>query len=319
MTVKKLINLEWEVKNLSFDQSGTFLAVAGTDVRLCRAYRTTSNATLQVLAGCAPLHLKAKKLTWTWTLKNILITDDGNNKLKKYAEIGILPNLDYTFLKNFVQEEGVTKKTNTYTHPASNNKVEITEVNAEPIPKHLVFKDGSKNNNNVGTAFIHFIHGNSQYRHEAGFKLVSYTTVPEGEIYAIYQAISYIYTLKNYRGHLRICTDSQMALHRINSENSKCYTTNLIQDKLTNLHSFKVSFAWMKGYCGIQGNQAADRLAKQFANSEHNIIYTELTENNIKNLLQETIIQLWQMEWEKGDTGRVTYGFIPNIQHCLKM
>ncbi|XP_023216963.1 uncharacterized protein LOC111619467 [Centruroides sculpturatus] len=230
-------------------------------IRMCRAYRTTSNAALQVLAGCTPLYLKVKMLTWTWTFNNIQITKEGLNNLTKYADIGCLPNLDYNFLQTFVNN-GIIKEKSKYVHPTNNYKADITDINAEPYPTNFIFTDGSKNNRNVGASFIHFKHGNANFKHEAGFKLASYCSVPDAELYAIFQAISYIYTLKDYKGHLRICTDSQTSLRRINSDYFDCDMINNIRNKLKNIHNYKISFAWVKGRSGVQGNEEADRLAK---------------------------------------------------------
>ncbi|XP_067139277.1 uncharacterized protein [Centruroides vittatus] len=286
-------------------------------LRLCRAYRTTSNAALQVLAGIMPLHLKVKILTWTWTLDNILITTENLNKLTKYADIGCLSNLDWDLLNTFEQEGNFKKKTN-YAHPARNKNVFITDMYDNPFPMHFIFTDGSKSGENVGASFVHSIHGNADFKYTAGFKLANYCTVPEAELFAIYRALVYIRDLKNHKGHVRICTDSQTALQKIIGYKKQCHTTSLIHEVLQAVRNFKVSFAWIRGHSGVQGNEQADRIAKQHAKKTGKIIYPQLTYNNIRTLIENTATLLWQAEWCKGETGRVTFEFLPNVLERLR-
>ncbi|XP_023209575.1 uncharacterized protein LOC111612575 [Centruroides sculpturatus] len=246
-------------------------------LRICHVYRTTSNAALHVLSGIKPLHLSAKMLTWSWALNNFNCTKKGFANLSKYAEIGCLSNFKKDLLKKFVDPSKFSE-TPYSVHPLKNNRITITNINVDPYPKHFVFTDSSKIEDNVGASVVHSIHGNSNFKHHLGFKLANYCTIPEAELYAIYRALTYIQKSNMIKGNIRMCTDSQTALNRIDRNYTKCQTTKLIY----NLTNVNISFAWVRGHSGVQGNEEIDRISKLYANSSENKIYTSIMKTNIK-------------------------------------
>jgi hypothetical protein len=94
--------------------------------------------------------------------------------------------------------------------------------------------------------------------------LGKFATVFQTEIYAILQC-SYENIRRAYRNkRIIIFSDSQAALRALDGPK---VTSNLVVECLDALSVLagrnEVILAWVPGHCGIQGNEKADRLARQ--------------------------------------------------------
>ncbi|XP_023244150.1 uncharacterized protein LOC111642103 [Centruroides sculpturatus] len=282
-------------------------------LRLCRAYRTAPTAALQVLSGVLPLHIRAKEEMWKWHLKNGGIIDNQNSEIYKYIQIGLFPNLNeylLNTLKSNLKEEMITNKL----HPSLTEDIKVTDYNDDPISQFRIFTDGSKNNSKVGSAFV-VRDSKDNISYKACFKLADVCTITQAELFAILQAAKHINKTKIKNKHIKICSDSQAAIKRI--VNNKGTLATLIRNEINSTNN-KVTFSWIKGHSGNEGNNMADFMAKQAATSNVTPSYWEVSYIIIKNVIHNTAIQIWQREWEEGETGRTTFRFFPDISTRLR-
>ncbi|GBN12092.1 hypothetical protein AVEN_242741-1 [Araneus ventricosus] len=81
------------------------------------------------------------------------------------------------------------------------------------------------------------------------------------------------------------------------------------------LHSHPdIRVSWIKAHAGYIGNEEADRLAKEAAETE-NFPETplELPKSFIKTFLLQKMLATWKMAWDDGDTGRLIHNIIPKV------
>jgi len=85
-------------------------------------------------------------------------------------------------------------------------------------------------------------------------------------------------------------------------------------------HKWAVEFNWIKARAGHQGNELADRLAKEAAtSSELNVTYSRIPKSAVKSALSESSVQKWQTEWDSTTKGANTKLYFPKIADRLNL
>ena len=162
-----------------------------------------------------------------------------------------------------------------------------TDINAINIGiftemKHMinasihVYTDGSKNDNGVGSAFFVQETGYSE-----SVRINGKASIFSAELIAIKEALKWI--SNNRVAKVMVASDSKSALLAIKNIIQKNKNKEIIRDILHLCHNIskqtEVSFIWCKGHCDIEGNVAADTLAKEATNVQevtlHKIPYTD--------------------------------------------
>ena len=67
---------------------------------------------------------------------------------------------------------------------------------------------------------------------------------------------------------VRIYTDSVITLHSMKNRKNHAFLIEEIRRKVTEMEKekWKITFSWIKAHAGYQGNELADKLAKEAAN-----------------------------------------------------
>ena len=76
-------------------------------------------------------------------------------------------------------------------------------------------------------------------------------------------------------------------------------------DKVLTSYDIKLTLQWIPGHCNLQGNERADRLAKEGARKEQP--ENPCSYSNIKRILKSKSREEWLTKWKEGETGRVVY------------
>ena len=179
----------------------------------------------------------------------------------------------------------------------------------------VIYTDGSKTENGTGCAILA-----SGETHAWSFH--KYASIYTAELYAIWKATLLCCESEDYNNFL-ICSDSLSAL---NSLASPLTTTNplvhLIYSSVIRLHQIRkyVTFVWVPGHTGIEGNSTVDTAARNAAeNMNPNVTY--IMREDLSNALASIIDSQWQQEWN--ETTSKLRETKPNIQKwrlpsCLK-
>jgi len=131
-----------------------------------------------------------------------------------------------------------------------------------------IYTDASKLENNVGIAIV-------SNKDEYCYKLSSEYTSSDAEAVAILRALDYALAENFY--DFVILSDSLSTIQCIQNLNTN--SSDVIKSIVGLLYAHKlkgnrVQFIWVPGHNAIEGNEKADKLAKQIALSETAIIYS---------------------------------------------
>ncbi|GBO43365.1 hypothetical protein AVEN_68410-1 [Araneus ventricosus] len=175
--------------------------------------------------------------------------------------------------------------------------------------KHGAFyTDESKTEKEVDAAFCVLTDVNITHRWSTRLSLKN--TVFQAEILALLKAVEHAVTLPTQQ--LTILVENQASI--ISAANPKSHDSNARKIfKLLHSHPH-IRLSWIKAQAGYTGNEEADRLAKEAADTE-NFPETplEFPKSFIKTFLCQKMLATWQMAWDDGNTGRLIHNIIPKV------
>ncbi|XP_023235849.1 uncharacterized protein LOC111635190 [Centruroides sculpturatus] len=259
-------------------------------LHITRAYRTTPNSSLQVLARKMPIDKHISLQTKVWHLKWGSTIHTATQEINHH---------DLECAIHFSRSN----------HPAIPNKLNFFQ------PEHTdltVYTDGSKCNNNVGSGFVAYLN-NTEIASER-YRLGADCTVFQAEMYAISMAVAW--TASNYDSQtVTIITDSESSIAALKNHCDHPISTSIHSDinKSSNIYSIY----WTRAHQGTLGNERADELAKS-ACEDNNlpIVYSKINIKTIKNIIRNDLLDLWQEDWDR-QNHPITHQLIPNIKTFL--
>lgn len=135
----------------------------------------------------------------------------------------------------------------------------------------------------------------------------SWTLSPQASIftaekYAIWQALRYCEMTADV-GYFLIASDSQAALKSLLNRMSGDELTRMCLEVVKVLHTrgTRISFLWIPGHVGIEGNDRADGAARRAAAKEEIDVPLILTSDRMA-LIAELAMNEWQQIWEHSET-----------------
>lgn len=213
-------------------------------------------------------------------------------------------------LKINIPQKGTSKDEGTKKHNEKVSKI----VNDE---EHLlVYSDGSllerEGTRRVGAAHIAFYKGKPKFRRilNMGRKAEVYDAEMTALAWAANDATHFVKTNGPNIKHLHFSADNTAAISTIFDPQARSSQgpSRRFREKITNFlnedPSHTVEVDWSPGHKGIQGNELADRLAKQAAESMEPTM-TGTTRAHALRKAKEKAIEKWVDEWKKTTpTGR---------------
>jgi hypothetical protein len=73
------------------------------------------------------------------------------------------------------------------------------------------------------------------------------------------------------------------------------------------VQNWTIHFKWVKAHIGIEGNKAADKLAKAAAQDEENqnIVIDRIPIRSITSKIKRKGLEQWQRQWNSSEKGAV--------------
>ncbi|XP_023212007.1 uncharacterized protein LOC111614873 [Centruroides sculpturatus] len=259
---------------------------------ITKAFRTTSNKSLQVIAQKPPIDIIIKQRQKLQQIK-------WGNSINIIS--GTLTPIDVEWPFPF-------KDTINYGIPIDCSYDNNYSINVD------IYTDGSRINDSVGCSFVAYYSNNEIY--QQNIRLNNRCTVFQAEMYAIKSAIMWSESTFDH-AYIHILTDSLSAYNIIYGNNLH-YMAEEIRNMIR-LSTSNYEITWVKAHCGIKGNERADTLAKQAAeNKALPINYNKLSLQALRRLLWNDSIQTWQNIWNM-NSDHIMYEFIPDIYNLLSL
>ncbi|MCW4346280.1 MAG: ribonuclease H family protein [Candidatus Thiodiazotropha endolucinida] len=150
-----------------------------------------------------------------------------------------------------------------------------------------------------------------------------------GELVAIKMALQFIYKCKTQHNKnvskAHIFSDSQSAVGQLVLQwEARSHKATVLEVKadLKRLERVNVAveISWSPGHANIQGNEQADKLAKEAAQEAKDKVDlpAAVTIGDVKSAASQSGIKKWQERWEKSETGRHLFTFRPFVTHKIK-
>ncbi|XP_035211344.1 uncharacterized protein LOC118185576 [Stegodyphus dumicola] len=248
---------------------------------ITKAYRTTSTAAAAVLAGLIPLPIKAQQEAAITMFSQL-------HRKARFGEFSYDP-ADFEF-----------KSSKLKTHPSDYGKGVVTHFAPELPPSiegpgFMIYTDGSKMDNAVGSAYTVFHNGTEVQTWKC--HMSPHNSVFQAEALALLKAIEWAQTTT--AEDFTIYTDSLSVLYAINDPRHTSPLVSQIQETLRNTSPVqKIEISWVKAHVGAQGNERADTLAKEAAQDRDAVqIDPPLPKSLLKRQTWQSALSQWQQEW----------------------
>ncbi|XP_035205956.1 uncharacterized protein LOC118180985 [Stegodyphus dumicola] len=208
--------------------------------------------------------------------------------------------------------------TSTHTHPAlrgSGTHIKIDKQQTHtsthaPRNGNQIYTDGSKQENGVGSAFVHYENGKTV--HDWQGQLRTHNSIFQAEVLGITAAVQHLIDCQIPRAN--IYTDSLSTLLALENHHHVSPLILSLQHLLMQHPHYHFNLVWVKAYANNEGNEAADTLAKDaISNPTAQPITVPAPCSYIKGLLREQGMHQWQREWTECETGRRTFTYLPKV------
>jgi hypothetical protein len=239
--------------------------------------------------------------------------------IEYYVKHGILTDACYEYFREEnIDLNNVHKPFPFYKlpHPASVQALDITLEQIESLPTEdqtIIFTYGSKTTEGVGAGFCAL--KNKQIIKKAKFKLASYCTIFQVNLFVVLQSLIFINHKFKYSSRVLIITESITTLKSLKDTKS---VTQLVQQifkesVIIQERGIRLSFTWICSYNENQWRDLAKSLAKAGATAHRSIDYDIIPMSYIKRIIYKKNLELWNTRWLNTPNGATTKKYFPTV------
>jgi ribonuclease HI len=260
---------------------------------MAKAFRTTSSEALCMLTGMTPIIIKLEEAAH-YKIKQ----RSGQRDIEWECDVEI----------------------QNWPHPAEVGTIhEVVGNEDTPIQ---VYTDGSKQEHGVGSGAVIF--KGSEMLAKIQFKLDSKCSNNQAEQLAMFKALEIFGVLNKQSINTlatTIFTDSRITLDLLQNYNNHGFLVEEIKKKVAILESsgWQISFSWVKAHIEVHGNELADKVVKEAAQStDLRYEYTRIPKSYLYHVAAEEAKQKWQAEWTTSNKAAATKQYFPSVQDRLR-
>ncbi len=159
----------------------------------------------------------------------------------------------------------------------------------------------------TGCAFV--VYQDRSIIKSSKIRLADFCSVFQAELLAIKEAVTWAHTID---AEVSIFTDSMSSLQAIDNWQNRNRLVMDIREILVRCKKH-ICLAWNKAHVGIEGNEQADKLAKE-ATREDTVQYALFPLSHALGLLYTQLYEQWNARWTSTSNGQVTKQFFRNVQ-----
>jgi len=242
------------------------------NIKIAKAYRTISYEASCVMAGVSPI--------------GIVIVGMVQLYKRKHG------------LESREHECDMPMPFNKWPYPA--RRVTITETSELTMCPIEIYTDGSKDEGKVGAGLV--IYSNKQLAAQCKYKLQKCCSNNQAKQIAVLKALEQIPKLGDPTDRtVAIYTDSKVTVDALKNHPIYSRLVEEIRDTVRHLSALKrdIHFGWMKAHIGIEGIEAADKLAQEAARDENdqNIVYDRIPTTTVATEINKQGTIKWQGQW----------------------
>ena len=168
------------------------------------------------------------------------------------------------------------------------------------------------------------IYSNKHLIKQCKYKLRSYCSNNQAEQIAILKALEQLQEMETPTGGTAaIFTDSKVTMDSLKNHAMHGFLIEKIRNKIGHLttQDWTVHFRWVKAHVGIEGNEPADKLAKEAAQEDENLnfVFDRIPITSVASEINKKGIEQWQQQWNNTAKGAVCRSFFPRPEPRLKM
>jgi len=124
-------------------------------------------------------------------------------------------------------------------------------------------------------------------------------------------------------GKVAIYTGSKVAIDSLKNNAMHGFLIEKIRNKIRQLYTqnWIIHFRWVKAHIGIEGNEAADKFAKEAAQDEENqnIVFDRIPPTSIASEINRKGLEQWQRQWNTSEKEAVCRSSFPRLEQGLKI
>ena len=157
-----------------------------------------------------------------------------------------------------------------------------------------IYTDGSKGDERVGAGVIAVSKNKTSY--SIARRLHNFASIYTAELYAIKIALLSLKSCKNIT--CTIYSDSLSAIQAIKNQARHRIILDIIEVNAQLIYKrIIVKLCWLPSHVGIDGNEQADKKAKEATKLE-GISTQELPPSDVKSVIKKKVLSQWKKEWE---------------------
>ena len=124
-------------------------------------------------------------------------------------------------------------------------------------------------------------------------------------------------------GKVAIYTDSRVTIDSLKNHAMHGFLIEKIRNRIRQLttQNWTIHFVWVKAHVGIEGNEPADKLAKEAAKEDENLnfVFDRIPIACLASEIDKKGLEQWQRQWNNKTKGAVCRSFFPRLEPRLKM
>ena len=292
----------------------------------CGALRTSSIPALLVEMGEMPLWIRRIKLglqywvkisgsSQTFPTRSLLQEVEGSRKYNSFiiyvnqwatklnmGQRGIVEHASWPPIPPWVMNE-LDIEMNFLQKKDKREMAAHIQLYLNSIREHklLIFTDGSREPDSKRAGFGVYV---EQLDIKFSVRISDESSVFTAELMAILWALRWVEETKAREAV--ICSDSAAALEALRGGESQARSdivNEILRIIIRAREASGISFLWVPGHAGIQGNERVDKLAKESLNRSVEV-HLPLGRVELRGLIREGLIKEWQVGWDKESKGR---------------